>query len=307
MAGRRPAAHGVGPSVVHKGLMIVSGMFTCAVRWEYVDRNPLDSIKIPVPGRAHHVRVSAPVTVEAMRRNLLEHDRLRDAVLVSVLAYAGLRPAEARALRWGDIRERTILVERAADATSIKSTKTRKIRSVRLLAPLADDLARWRSRCDPIGPEQLVFPGAQGGLWTKDGWDNWRNRVFKPTADRIGASRRPYDLRHTFASLHIASGGTVVEIAAQLGHDPALTLGTYAHLFEEFDFGSRPDPAEAIEEARREINVREMFADLDRGYSDVVRDPSSELQADARTRTADPFITSEVLYQLSYVGNRFRR
>ena len=28
----------------------------------------------------------------------------------------------------------------------------------------------------------------------------------------------------------------------------------------------------------------------------------SSLEADARTRTADPFITSEVLYQLSYVG-----
>ena len=27
------------------------------------------------------------------------------------------------------------------------------------------------------------------------------------------------------------------------------------------------------------------------------------LEADARIRTADPFITSEVLYQLSYVGN----
>ena len=26
------------------------------------------------------------------------------------------------------------------------------------------------------------------------------------------------------------------------------------------------------------------------------------IEADARTRTADPFITSEVLYQLSYVG-----
>ncbi len=26
------------------------------------------------------------------------------------------------------------------------------------------------------------------------------------------------------------------------------------------------------------------------------------LEADARIRTADPFITSEVLYQLSYVG-----
>ena len=28
----------------------------------------------------------------------------------------------------------------------------------------------------------------------------------------------------------------------------------------------------------------------------------SEREADARIRTADPFITSEVLYQLSYVG-----
>jgi integrase len=284
---------GVGPSVVHKSLMILSGMFTCAVRWEYIDRNPLDSIKIPVPERAHHVRVSAPVTVEALRRDLLEHDRIRDAVLVSVLAYAGLRPAEARALRWGDIRERTLLVERAADATSIKSTKTRKIRSVRLLGPLADDLSGWRARCHAASADQLVFPSVRGGLWTKDGWDAWRNSVFKPTADRVGASRRPYDLRHTFASLLIAAGGTIVEIAAQLGHDPALTLGTYAHVFEEFELGSRPDLVGAIEEARREMGVREMYAELDEGDPGLLRDPSSELEADARIRTADPFITRD--------------
>ena len=30
--------------------------------------------------------------------------------------------------------------------------------------------------------------------------------------------------------------------------------------------------------------------------------PAKEPKADALTRTADPFITSEVLYQLSYVG-----
>ena len=34
---------------------------------------------------------------------------------------------------------------------------------------------------------------------------------------------------------------------------------------------------------------------------DRLRTPSGE-RADARTRTGDPFITSEVLYQLSYVG-----
>ena len=30
--------------------------------------------------------------------------------------------------------------------------------------------------------------------------------------------------------------------------------------------------------------------------------PPKPPQADARTRTGDPFITNEVLYQLSYVG-----
>ena len=30
--------------------------------------------------------------------------------------------------------------------------------------------------------------------------------------------------------------------------------------------------------------------------------PAGFPEADARTRTGDPFITSEVLYQLSYVG-----
>jgi hypothetical protein len=31
-------------------------------------------------------------------------------------------------------------------------------------------------------------------------------------------------------------------------------------------------------------------------------DTAEGMEADARIRTADPFITSEVLYQLSYVG-----
>ena len=40
-------------------------------------------------------------------------------------------------------------------------------------------------------------------------------------------------------------------------------------------------------------------------HSDVARAeevPAKATKADARTRTGDPFITSEVLYQLSYVG-----
>jgi integrase len=59
-------------------------------------------------------------------------------VLVCVLAYAGLRPSEALALTFGDVRERTLLVERSLDAKgNTKRTKTGQARSVRLLAPPA--------------------------------------------------------------------------------------------------------------------------------------------------------------------------
>jgi len=304
-------AAGVGISVVRKALVIVSGMYTCAERWEYVDRNPVRSIKIPVAERAYHVRVSAPHTVEAIRADLSARGLAADAVLIFVLAYAGLRPAEARALQWGDVRERSILVERAADAVSVKATKTRKIRSVRLLRPLAEDLEWWRARCPDCSRGALVFPTRRGTLWTKDDWDNWRNRVFKPAAGRLGASQRPYDLRHTFASLLIASGATAVETAAQLGHDAVLTPRTYAHLFDEFDLASRPDPVTEIEAARAQAGVRDVYASgvgtellavrggaASESYRDeiahddlfITRDGG---KADERIRTADPFITSE--------------
>ena len=45
-----------------------------------------------------------------------------------------------------------------------------------------------------------------------------------------------------------------------------------------------------------------MYAEADEGEDAEAPKPAVSEEADARTRTADPFITSEVLYQLSYVG-----
>lgn len=43
----------------------------------------------------------------------------------------------------------------------------------------------------------------------------------------------PYALRHSFASLQIYAGLPIPEIAQQLGHSPAMTLDTYAHVIAE--------------------------------------------------------------------------
>ena len=63
---------------------------------------------------------------------------------------------------------------------------------------------------------------------------NWRHRVFQPAKMAIG---RPdlhiHDLRHTAASLMVASRATVKDVQDALGHaSAAMTLNVYAHLFD---------------------------------------------------------------------------
>ena len=104
-----------------------------------------------------------------MHARLLAKKRTRDAVHISVLAYAGLRPGEALALRWGDVRRNTIRVDRALSLGEERSTKTRKNRVVRLLKPPAADLAKWKLECGRPADDVLVFSRQQavlGQTWT---------------------------------------------------------------------------------------------------------------------------------------------
>lgn len=205
--------------------------------------------------------------MEAIRAQL----RLRDAVLVSVMAYAGLRPSEALALRWGDVRQSVLLVERALALGEVQPTKTRRVRSVRLLRPLRDDLLEWRMASGRPDDEQWVFPMRDGRAWTDTASRNWRRRIFNPAAKAAGVSApRPYDLRHSFVSLMLAEGVSVVEIAEEVGNSPSVCLNTYGHVIRELK-GQKQCSAESLVRAARE----------DKGVKNVSRaaavDPSGTL------------------------------
>jgi len=75
-----------------------------------------------------------------------------------------------------------------------------------------------------------VFPGADGGMFARTNMK--RAWVRTITAAKVRPIR-PYDLRHTFASLLIAAGKNPLYVARQLGHYSAgFTLDTYGHLIE---------------------------------------------------------------------------
>ncbi len=251
---RELRADAVGASMAHRVLMVLSGILRHAVICGRIDRNPVQPVRIAQPRRTRAIRPVAPITVEALRARLRETDDHASATLVVILAYAGLRPSEATALTWEHVRERTLLVEASRDATGgATTTKTKTIRTVRLLEPLADDLREWRARSDERADSALVIGRADGSPWTTSDYRNWRRRHFDPATAAIGrADLRPYDLRHSFASLMIQAGYSPVELAAELGHSPTLTLDTYAHLFSEFARGERIDPVAEIRRARQQ-------------------------------------------------------
>lgn len=247
-------AAGVGRVSVRKALTLLHGVLQRACEWGRIATNPVRAVPKPPAGRARAVSALPPEVVERIRDRLIRRGLMRDATLVSVLAYAGLRPGEALALTSAHVRERTILVEAAVSLGVLAHTKTRRRRTVRLLAPLAQDLADWRLHAGRSEDEALVFPGHDGHPWTLAAYQNWRRRIYTPAAEAAGVERpRPYDLRHSFVSLLIAEGHNVVEVARQAGHSPKMALDTYAHVFEECDPAERTSAAARIREAREQL------------------------------------------------------
>ncbi|HEY5262034.1 MAG TPA: tyrosine-type recombinase/integrase [Solirubrobacteraceae bacterium] len=262
---RRITAH-----MRHKALGLLGNILQRAVEGEHIPTNPARLVTPPKLPRPKEVVPFSPAEIEAIRTVALApapievrasdpgtrprraysapapgtaYTRHRDATLISVMAYAGLRPHEAWILTWGDVRERTLLVY---------SPKTDSTRTVRLLAPLADDLRRFRMASGRPDEAALIFPGPNGREWDKTTYDNWRSRTFNRLLRAASLRRaRPYDLRHSFASLLIYEGRTVIYVARQLGHSPTLTLSTYGHVIDELeDEGPRQTAVDAISLAR---------------------------------------------------------
>jgi len=81
-------------------------------------------------------------------------------------------------------------------------------------------------------------------------------KVFNPAAVTAGVEHpRPYDLRHSAASLALAEGRNPVEVAEVLGHSPQMLWGTCSHVIRELAGTDRIDAAEAIRKARAEAAV----------------------------------------------------
>jgi integrase len=227
---RKRLESGAGKESMAKAAKLLAQILDRAIALELMASNPARVLQ-----RSRVVRLEPtpadPGQIERIRQWFLLRDRLGDATLVSVLAYVGLRPMEALALQWSDVLNDRLAVTKALRDGQTAITKTGRGRYPDLPAPVAKDLREWRMALGR--PSGLIWPRQDGLAWRQADWNNWRRRWFDKAKQAAGLECfTAYQLRHTAASLFIASGLSVTEVANQLGHSPEVSTRTYQHLME---------------------------------------------------------------------------
>jgi integrase len=244
------------PASVRKVYGVLSSMLDLAVRDKRLVSNVAKDVKLPRLTKTRHRYLT-----HHQLEDLTEQLEDREALIVNVLAYCGLRWGELAALRITDVdflRRRLSVSRSVSDVSGALvwgPTKTHQHRSVPFPVFLAEPLA---ARCAGRGREELLFPSRAGtALRVK----NFRRDCFDAAASRAGLEGlHPHELRHTAASLAIASGANVKAVQTMLGHaSAAMTLDVYADLF--------PDDLDAVSEAMgqaREIALADISRTLGR-------------------------------------------
>jgi integrase len=165
-------------------------------------------------------------------------DRLRLAVLIS--AWCGLRFGELAELRRSDIdlKARVIHVRRAVVRVPGQPTAVGKpksdagIRDVAIPPHLVPESKQHLSEHVEFGRDALLFPGHGGGHLAPSAL----YRHFYPARNAAGRpDLRWHDLRHTGATLAAATGASLAELMARLGHSTAGAAMRYQHAVRDRD------------------------------------------------------------------------
>lgn len=233
-------AEGRADSYVYALYSRLSQLFTDAVHDGIVARNPCSRRTSPGMGKQRPY-------VATTRQIWALYDCVPAGVRPAILlgAHAGLRLAEAAALRIEDVDFATGLVSPVVQWVDepLKSDKSRTpIPIPKEMAHLLADAVRTGNGRTLVDDEW----GNPAGPWTID-------RAIRAAREQVGLPEgfRFHDLRHYFASLLIASGLDVKVVQARLRHASAkTTLDTYGHLWPDRDDSSRAAVA-AVYRSRR--------------------------------------------------------
>ena len=260
----RMTAKGYSASTIGKAFRLLKQALKDAVNSEAILRNPCDTVK--PPKRANKNPGINSLDAQARGDLLGKLDALAlspVSVAARIALYTGLRRGEVCGLQWRDLdaKNKVLWVRRAVSigkgGTYVKQPKTDKPRDVALPDTLLAILAQWKEqqrgdyadKLATLREDSYIVGDALGYLSPTRLTKEWA-ALARLCGVRGVEGRLPsfHDLRHTWATMFLASGGDVKTAASNLGHaNAAMTLNIYASA----DPDAKKRAAEITERAMR--------------------------------------------------------
>jgi integrase len=225
---------GLSASRIRQAYRVLSAVLKAAVVSRYIVTSPCIGVRLPRPPRREMHFLSAEQVEALAAATPKPFD-----VMLTVMAYGGLRWGEVTALRRARcdlLRSRIEVAESLAQVGGefhFGPTKTYETRSVRLPAFLRDMMALHLADNVRQEPTALVFTQVDGSPLRH--WWFW-HRIWGPAvaASGVPTELRIHDLRHTCTALLIAQGAHPKAIQVHLGHSTIqVTMDRYGHLFPD--------------------------------------------------------------------------
>lgn len=198
----------------------LENFFNTLLRYDFIPKKP--SFPVITLDR------KTPKWVDAETQlNLLKEIPEAHRPIFTFLAFQGIRPSEARALKVKDVnlKQNTLTVARTYSGSEIRERVKGKVVRPRLINPALQSLLG--ELCRDKHPEAFVFTNPRT---RKPYSENALRRLWNNTRKTVGIDITLYEAtRHSLASIAASNGAPLMAIKDVLGHTDIRTTLKYTH------------------------------------------------------------------------------
>ena len=220
------------PKTKNELLSILRQTFKMAKKNKWIVENIMDDFDSFKLSR----KKPKPFTLEEMEKIYLQADKELKPI-IKFWAWVGPRTAEIFALRWSDINFdkqwvriiNTIADEDLEEETEERTKNEGSTRKVKLFSPALEALEAQKKY---TGDNEFIFTNpSTGSLWNASEFRRKWAKILKETSVKY---RRPYNLRHTYASVMLSAGESPEYVRTQMGHSSLKEISeTYGSYIED--------------------------------------------------------------------------
>lgn len=208
------AEQGWSTATVQRRLVSLNRFGVWLVKRSHAKANPLAEMELPRKRRPLPHVVDWEILAAAARAE----PKPRDAAILGVLVYAGLRRGEVVGLSVADFSPTA--------ATLHVLGKGNKDRVISLPKPGQRMLKAYLASRQDTGPEAPLFVTSVGQRITH----KVVTRVVRRIGQRLGRHLHPHMFRHSYATELLERGADIRDIRDLLGHESVATTEIYTHV-----------------------------------------------------------------------------